>query len=129
MSCGRKFYFYLLLAAAETIALVWFSFLPSVEFARTGAPLRPGDLEHFVAYGVYGFLLSRLFGHFAGRRKFLFTLILPLAVGSLVGLTCETIQLFVPTRTADALDWAMDALGAFCGAALGTKLASKFKAL
>jgi len=124
MARERRFYIYLSLAIAETIALVWFSFLPSVGFIGVGAPLRPGDLEHLAAYSVYGFLLSRVFGFLGKGKKILFTLVLPLMVGSCVGVACETIQLFVPTRVADALDWLIDTLGSL----LGAVLASKFKA-
>jgi hypothetical protein len=130
MNHDKKFYAYLSLAVAETIALIWFSSIPSAEFVPTGVLLRPGDLEHFIAYSVYGFLWSRVFVNFneiRGKRenRILFGLILPLLIGSVAGAACETIQLFVPTRVADMLDWAIDAFGSFFGAAI----ASKFKNL
>lgn len=130
MKADKKFYVYLSLAIAETIVLLWFSFIPSISFVPSGGFLRLGDLEHFVAYSVYGFLWSGGFAVFNKIRKkeknrILFSLVLPLAIGSLVGALCETIQFFVPTRTADMFDWSADTLGSFFGAAI----ASKFKNL
>ncbi len=81
MEIDGKFYVYLLLVVAETFVLLWFSFLPSVDFIRTGFT-RLGDLEHFIAYTVYGFLLHRVFGYFFSRRE---SVVFSVAVGSLVG--------------------------------------------
>jgi len=121
---GNRFYIFLSLVIAETITLLWLSFLPSVPAVRTGI-FRLGDLEHLIAYAVYGFLLNRVFSYNSRTKKqqLLFAVILPFAVGSLVGGVCETIQLFVPTRVADVLDWGIDTFGSLAGAAV----ISKFK--
>ena len=126
MKTGRKFYVYLSLAIAETIFLVWFSFFPSVSVVPQENFLRPGDSEHFAAYAVYGFLWSGIFIFRIRmkklRNRLLLTIAAPPLIGSLVGGACEAIQFFVPTRTADMLDWAFDALGSLVGAAMASKM-------
>jgi len=119
---NNKFYIFLLLVITETIALLWLSFFPAVPAVRTGI-FRLGDLEHLIAYAVYGFLLNRIlsYNNKARKRQLLFAVILPFAIGSLVGGVCETIQLFVPTRVADVLDWGIDAFGSLAGATLTSK--------
>jgi hypothetical protein len=127
MAKPGKFHFYLSLALAETIALVWFSSIPSAGFVGTGGLLRTGDLEHFVGYAAYGFLWSMAFA--ARTRTFktkgsaiLYTVVLPAVLGALVGASCELIQIYVPTRVADPLDFAIDAAGSLCGALAAAKL-------
>jgi len=129
MNHDKKFYACLSLALAETIALLWFSALPSVETIPTGGFTRPGDLDHFAAYAVYGFLWAGVFRFLAkpsktGRRE-IFLLLLPVIIGSAVGAASEAMQLFVPTRTADVLDWLTDT----AGSSLGAVVALKFKTL
>jgi VanZ family protein len=124
-----KLYAYFSLAIAETFTLFWFSLLPSVTFVSTGG-LRPGDIEHLAAYLVYGFLWTGFFRFFARITKRrvpgILLLVIPLLIGSAVGATCETLQLFVPGRVADPIDWAIDTLGAFCGAFAASKLKNLF---
>lgn len=55
MNEKTKLCIFLFPAIAETIALFWFSMLPSASFINSGG-LRLGDIEHFAAYLVYGFL-------------------------------------------------------------------------
>ncbi|MBN2042196.1 MAG: VanZ family protein [Candidatus Aenigmarchaeota archaeon] len=118
MENNRKFYAYLALALAETLFLLWFSFLPSVPTVRTDF-LRGGDIEHFIAYLVYGLLWGRVFSHIgAGRRK---VMIMPILIGFFVGTACESIQLFVPARMADIIDIAVDTAGAAFGAWISFK--------
>jgi VanZ family protein len=119
MEIDRKFCVYLLLAVADTLVLFWFSFLPSVDFVRTGF-LRLGDLEHFIAYTVYGFLLQRVFGCFFSRKE---SVVFSVVIGSLVGGICEVSQHLLPYRVGDAVDWGIDTVGSF----LGGLMSSKFK--
>ncbi|UCC91569.1 MAG: VanZ family protein [Candidatus Aenigmatarchaeota archaeon] len=119
MEIDGKFYVYLLLAVAETFVLLWFSFLPSVDFVRTGFT-RLGDLEHLMAYTVFGFLLHRVFRYFFSRKE---SVIFSVVVGSLVGGICEISQHLLPYRVGDAADWGIDTLGSF----LGGLVSSKFK--
>ncbi len=135
MKAGKTFCICLFLALAETIFLVWFSFLPSVSVVTPEVLLRPGDLEHVAAYAVYGFLWAKVLGHYwtDARKRALLALLLPAAIGSLVGGGCEFIQMFVPTRTADVMDWLADTLGSLLGALVAVKIeavfTSKLKAL
>ena len=102
MKKGGKFYIVLALVVIETAALIWFSFLPGVEFIETGEFLRPGDLEHFVAYFVYSLLLNRLFCYFVLNRKE--RLFLSFMTASFAGGILETAQFFLPYRTGDVID-------------------------
>jgi len=107
-----KFWIFFSLAALETIILFWFSVLSSVGTIETGF-MRLGDLEHFIAYAVYGFLLNQVAGYYMNRRR---ALIVSVLIGSFVGGLSESIQHFIPYRTGDVLDWAADTIGSFAGA-------------
>ncbi len=118
MGKNFKFYIYLALFLAETIVLLWFSFIPSFATVETDF-MRGGDVEHFIAYLVYAFIFSRLMinlGH--GKRKIL---LLPILAGFFVGTLCETIQLFVPTRVMDIIDVLVDTAGAMVGSWISLK--------
>lgn len=117
MKRDRKFYIYLLLAVSETLVLLWFSFLPSVDFVRTGF-LRLGDLEHLISYAVYGFLLQRVFRYFfTGKESVIFSIV----IGSFLGGFCEISQHFLPYRIGDVADWGIDTLGSFVGGFVSSK--------
>ena len=117
MKLDNKFYVYLVLVVAETVAIFWFSFLPAVDFVETGV-LRVGDLEHFIAYGVYGFLLSRVLRYFVKGWK---VVLISIVVGSVVGGLSEGVQFVLPYRVGDAVDWGVDTFGCFVGAMVGVK--------
>lgn len=119
LELDRKFYVYFFLVVVETFVLLWFSFLPAVDFVRTGLPfLRLGDLEHLTAYVVYGFLLGRVLRYLTkGWKVVVFSLI----VGSFVGGLCEISQHLLPYRTGDVIDWGVDTLGSFVGGFLSSK--------
>ncbi len=126
------FYVYLSLAAAETVALMWLSLLPSVYSVPSGGPLRPGDIEHFAAYAAYGFLWRRVILNMAGareggKRTALYGIALPAAIGSLVGGASEAVQMLVPFRTADPLDLLADAAGSLFGSAVAPMIWNAFK--
>ena len=69
-------------------------------------------LQHTGAYAVGGALIARALGR-GGRGVWL-----AVALGSLYGLGDEIHQLFVPNRSADALDWIADTLGVLAGVGL-----------
>ncbi|MCX6817914.1 MAG: VanZ family protein [Candidatus Aenigmarchaeota archaeon] len=126
MKDKTKAFIFLSLAIAETLVLVWFSLQPSAAFVPSAGFLRSGDLEHLVAYVVYGFMWSAFFLTYKKRPGVAMTILLSLAIGSAIGALCETLQLFVPTRVADPLDWAIDSLGSLCGAAAAVKARNLF---
>jgi VanZ family protein len=105
------FYAFIVLASVETAGLLFFALLPSVVTVETGF-LRPGDLEHLLAYTVYGFLLSGVFYRLPGPGK---AWSRTLVAGCFVGIVFEFIQLFVPTRTADPVDAIVNCTGVFTG--------------
>jgi len=105
---------FLLLVLLESVLLIYFSLLPGGVVPSTGieAP-RTGDLEHLLLYIVYGFILAGAANKF-GRKG----AVLAIVFGSLFGLLNETIQLAVPGRIFDPLDWLTDTKGVLAGVAL-----------
>jgi len=72
---------------------------------------------HFVEYLPLGVLLMRAMAMMGSRRR-IQALLVTLFVVMLYALTDEIHQVFVPGRTLDAADWAMDVLGAVAGGGL-----------
>ena len=82
---------------------------------------------HFTEYLIFGALLFNALRFHLGPRA---ALIAALAIGSLYGVTDEFHQLFVPSRSCDPADWAVDTVASLCGAALmrlGLKKAGKLE--
>ena len=77
-------------------------------------PGRFGTLGHFVVYAVLGALV------FAANRRggAVRAAAIAIAVASVYGVTDEFHQAFVPGRTPDPLDWAVDTLGSAAAVAL-----------
>lgn len=79
------------------------------------------SLGHFCEYLVLGALLANALRFYMPLRR---AWAVALACASFYGVTDELHQLFVPTRTCDPLDWAVDTIaaalgsGAFCAVAL-----------
>jgi len=99
--------------AAESIFLIYMALQPGYAVPTFHFPFfRGGDMEHFLAYLVYGILgygtLSPRLGQGAGLAASL------AFCGLFAGLT-EGMQAFVPTRFADPVDWAVDVLGSSAG--------------
>lgn len=82
----------------------------------TGESLLPDYVMHFIEYSMlaaaYYFALNPLVAD--KKRLFLFCVL----ATSLYGLSDEFHQSFVPTRTPDVKDWAVDTLAGFVVAAL-----------
>lgn len=93
-------------SAAWMTVIFWLSSRPGSDVPGGIAPY-----AHFVAYAVLGALL--LYGLSRPRRWVPATIL-----ASLYGVTDEFHQAFVPGRTPDPMDWAIDTLGALVGAAL-----------
>ena len=79
-----------ILLIIETIFLLISSFIP---YSSPLDPIfffpRPGDIEHSIAYFIYGFLIC---GSFNLKRRILYSGI----IGGLFGILNEVIQSFVP---------------------------------
>ncbi|MBI4181688.1 MAG: VanZ family protein [Candidatus Aenigmarchaeota archaeon] len=97
-------------ALLESAALLVLAVLPAALLPQLGAPgMRAGDAGHLLGYLLYGFLLAgacSLQGRGAGRV---------LAIGAGMGLLTEVLQLAVPFRTFDLLDWGVDVAGTALG--------------
>ena len=101
------------LFTAETAFLLYMAVQPSTSVPGFHLPFfRGGDFEHFLAYLVYGILGYKTFSLRFGPEKGFQAALL---VCCLFGGITEGIQMFVPTRTADLVDWLVDALGAGTG--------------
>ncbi len=104
---------YVLLFAAESIFLVYMALQPGYAVPTLHIPfLRPGDLEHFLAYLVYGLLAYGTFGQRLGGRKLV---IMTLGWCMIFAGFTEWLQVLVPTRFADPADWLVDAMGSVTG--------------
>ena len=105
---------YLTLLVMESAVLLWSAVQPGGTLPTLpGVILRQGDLEHFVAYAVYGFLMERAMNGFGmGRNRYLYAI----AAAGLFAAGTEALQMLVPSRSADVLDWTID----MAGIALGT---------
>lgn len=82
---------------------------------------------HFTEYLIFGTLLFNALRFHVDPRA---ALIAALVIGSLYGVTDEFHQLFVPSRSCDPVDWAVDTVASLCGAALtrlGLKKAGKLE--
>ncbi len=123
MEPDRKFYVFLCLAIFETFALFWFSLVPSVGFVNIGF-MRLGDPEHLTAYILYGFLVYNVLKYFLGEKT---GVLVSIVIGSFVGGLCETIQLFLPYRAGDIIDFGIDVLGSFTGGFAGSKFKTLFQ--
>ena len=70
---------------------------------------------HFTEYLVFGALLFNALRFHLNPR---IALLAALAIGSLYGITDEWHQLFVPSRSCDPADWAVDTVATLVGSAL-----------
>jgi VanZ family protein len=96
------------LAFVEVLTSLPGSALPSLP----SLPIRSDWVAHFCLYAVLGMLLARVgvLESWSGRR-----LVLTVVMVSLFGVLDELHQLFIPGRTAEVGDWAMDTLGSATG--------------
>ena len=106
---------------AESVFLVYMALLPSG--AVPSAPgflfLRGGDLEHFIAYVIYGFLMERTLGSMKIiKNRYAKALVL----ASFFALGTELLQAFVPSRYPDVLDWLVDSIGCAIGSYVSDKI-------
>ena len=102
-----------LLFVAEGAFLLYMAFQPSSAVPSLGFPfLRNGDLEHFLAYLLFGILGYRTFSTRFSPKD---SLLISLAFCSLYAGFTEGIQMYVPTRVADPLDWVVDSIGSVAG--------------
>lgn len=113
-------YLFPVLFAAESAFLLYMALQPGYAIPSFHFPFfRGGDLEHFLAYLVYGFLGYRTFSlKFIPRQS----LLISLAFCAMFGALTEGLQAFVPTRFADPMDWLVDAIGSSAGALSSRKL-------
>jgi len=73
-------------------------------------------LQHFIAYGAFGFAVGFWVSWVFWERRPVLALLLTTLAGSVYGAIDEFHQFFVPGRDCNAWDWVADTLGAFCGA-------------
>ena len=78
--------------------------------------LRHADkLVHFMAYAVLGILLFRALISFNTRTSTGMNVFLAVFLSAIMGFSDEIIQIFVPSRSIDRVDFFYDVLGSFSG--------------
>ncbi len=91
--------------------------LASGAFALFGREIDVSPVGHFAEYLVFGALLLNALRLHLGTKQAL-TLAVAVALASAYGVSDEWHQSFVPDRSCDAADWAVDTVAALCGASL-----------
>lgn len=119
---------------AYATLLVYCSLYPLAGWQRPAAPLfsflwaslpdhvsRSDLLTNFLAYIPFGFVLQRYFSRHLGR---LVSVFVATSSGTFLSLLMESLQMFLPSRTASNVDLASNAAGTFFGAALVLMISS-----
>jgi hypothetical protein len=96
------------LAIAWAGVIFWFSSKPGSQI-----PGGYSEIGHLGEYFVFGVLLYAALRVSGVRNR---TAVVAVAIASLYGVTDEFHQHFVPMRTPDPADWALDTIGATVGA-------------
>ena len=111
MNKKHVYYFLLLL---ESLILIYMSLQPSYYVPTIPGFLifRSGDIEHLIAYIIYGFLMERSLLNM-GVKKHRYMLAIFLASAFAAG--TELIQALVPNRFPDFIDWLIDSIGIVFG--------------
>lgn len=79
----------------------------------SGVPSGFGGVAHYAEYAVFGALLRLVLATTPGHPE---PVLSATAAASAYGVTDEIHQAFVPMRTPDPVDWAVDTMGALSGA-------------
>ncbi len=98
--------------------------LASGAYALFGHEVDVSPVGHFAEYLVFGTLLFNALRLHLGAKQAL-TLAVAVALASVYGVSDEWHQSFVPDRSCDAADWAVDTIAALCGASLARLLLTK----
>ena len=89
------------------------AWLASVAQGLFGHPVDVSPIGHFTEYLIFGGLLANaLRWHMPPRRAAVFAI----AIASVYGVTDEIHQIFVPMRSCDPMDWAVDTVASAVGA-------------
>ena len=98
------------------------TWLAAAAQAALGHPVDVSPVGHFAEYLAFGALLANaLRWHVPLRRAALFAVI----IASAYGVTDEIHQIFVPMRSCDPADWAVDTVAAAIGALIAFAVLSK----
>jgi len=107
----KRFLWYHLPALAYAGAIIAISTIPNLRTPEvTGVAL--DKLAHFIEYAVFAFLAFRAFAHLTPTIRVNSAYLLTILFVSLFALLDEYVQSFIPGRTMDGFDLAMDLLGA-----------------
>ena len=78
--------------------------------------LRHADkVVHFTAYAILGILLFRALSSMKERKSTWLTILSAVLLSAFIGFSDEIIQVFVPTRNIDRVDFFYDVIGSFSG--------------
>ncbi len=112
----RKFFFYWLPVLLYCLFIFIQSSLPASEHMPDFD--FSDKLLHVGAYAVFGLLLYRAFNTMDKRTSTVRLVIMSILLTALYGASDEIHQYFVPSRSAEFLDFAADAIGGILGAML-----------
>lgn len=96
------------------LAIFFFSSLPAPSLPKSPYPV--DKLFHLIEYGIFSFLLSRVFRNAGYRFSRRFIYFLSVLIAFLYGLSDEFHQYFVPGRDCSIWDALSDMIGAAIGA-------------
>jgi VanZ family protein len=95
-------------------AILWATVIYSLSATQgSDLPSGPAWLAHLIEYTILGAAVSWAIGASLGAT---WRIVATVALCSAFGMSDEFHQSFVPTRTPDPMDWAMDTTGALAGA-------------
>lgn len=78
--------------------------------------LRHADkLVHFSAYAVLGILIFRAIRSLPKKTGIVFDIVMAVFLSAVIGCSDEIIQIFVPSRSIDRVDFYYDVIGSFSG--------------
>ncbi|MBU0530528.1 MAG: VanZ family protein [Candidatus Aenigmatarchaeota archaeon] len=111
----KRLYTFTILFLLETFFLFYYS-IQIITIVEPTPGFRLGDIEHIVAYLVYGLLAERMLSYTRFRQhRWHLAILISIAVGGLN----EFIQSFVPGRFTDLIDLSYDVIGSIIGASIG----------
>ena len=91
------------------------AWLSSVAQSAFGHPVDVSPVGHFCEYLAFGMALANALRHHIPLRR---AAVLAMVLASAYGISDEIHQLFVPQRSCDPADWAVDTIAAIIGSAL-----------
>ena len=98
------------------------AWLSSVAQSAFGHPVDVSPVGHFCEYLALGMALANALRHHIPTKR---AAVLAMILASAYGISDEIHQLFVPQRSCDPADWAVDTIAAIIGSALVSAICTR----